>query len=448
MRYRLMASYRGASYQAAVGPSDDEVTLLAACPPPEKLGFRSSAGHWHKQVSVDEIDSLWESRPIGRYRGEPCIVLDDLRDRLHIAYLGHDLHMARRLGFWEVDRGVFEVVVPRQEIDDLREERAEYELAMVEPADEDPGDAGPWAAPGAGARDLIDTGPSRVADPRAAHDAGAWSARDADAQDPREVGTWAVRDVDPRESGAPPLRGRGGWQVRDTGGWEAPDTGTWNTQEVAALARQEPPGREWDPAGMEPAPRQHQAPDAAAVWHGSPASGPHPVPWMPERADAVPQRPDTQFTAITSTGSIGKPAIARDSTVTGEHAATADRATGRRRAAGKARVTAQAFFSHLLDLASIPQSAYAVDEEIDGAMCLMHADGGCEVFSSADQSRHEVRFFEDEDVAYFYLFGILAAEAVRSGHLGPQAVQPPAHRGPGPQPGPPANRPGSGPQAR
>ena len=30
MRYRLMASFQGASYQAGVGPSDEEVTLFAA----------------------------------------------------------------------------------------------------------------------------------------------------------------------------------------------------------------------------------------------------------------------------------------------------------------------------------------------------------------------------------------------------------------------------------
>src|SRR6202000_617955 len=131
MRYRLMASFQGASYQAGVGPTDEEVTLFAACPPPEERGFRSSSNHWRKRVRVDEIDALWEARPVGRYRGERCMVLDALGDRMHIASLGRDLYLARRLGFWEVDRGVFEVVVPRQEIDDLREERGEYELAVV-----------------------------------------------------------------------------------------------------------------------------------------------------------------------------------------------------------------------------------------------------------------------------------------------------------------------------
>jgi hypothetical protein len=76
----------------------------------------------------------------------------------------------------------------------------------------------------------------------------------------------------------------------------------------------------------------------------------------------------------------------------------------------------------LLALAAIPQAAYAVDEEVPGAMCLVEADGGFEVFSRTDDARLEVHFFEDEEAAYFYLFGVLAAEAVRSGRLGPNGL--------------------------
>ena len=50
-------------------------------------------------------------------------------------------------------------------------------------------------------------------------------------------------------------------------------------------------------------------------------------------------------------------------------------------------------------------------------MCLVEADGGFEVFSRTEDARLEVRFFEDEEAAYFYLFGVLAAEAIRSGRL-------------------------------
>jgi hypothetical protein len=70
-------------------------------------------------------------------------------------------------------------------------------------------------------------------------------------------------------------------------------------------------------------------------------------------------------------------------------------------------------------LAGIPQAAYAVEEEVPGAMCVIKADGGFEVFSRTDDARLDVHYFEDEEAAYFYLFGVLAAEAVRSGRLGP-----------------------------
>ena len=90
-----------------------------------------------------------------------------------------------------------------------------------------------------------------------------------------------------------------------------------------------------------------------------------------------------------------------------------------RRAARKQRVQTRSIFSELADLAAIPRSAYALEHESDGAMCLIRTDEGFEVFSAADGARHEVRSFDDEEAAYFYLFGVLAAEAVRSGSLAP-----------------------------
>jgi hypothetical protein len=91
-----------------------------------------------------------------------------------------------------------------------------------------------------------------------------------------------------------------------------------------------------------------------------------------------------------------------------------------RRAGRKDRICPESVFAELLSLAAIPQAAYAVDEEVPGAMCLVEAEDGFEVFSRTDDARLEVHFFEDEEAAYFYLFGVLAAEAIRSGRLGPK----------------------------
>ena len=92
----------------------------------------------------------------------------------------------------------------------------------------------------------------------------------------------------------------------------------------------------------------------------------------------------------------------------------------RRRRSTKRRLPTQKIFSDLAAQAAIPAAAYAIGEDVDGAMCLVRTDEGFEVFNSMAGSRHEVRLFQDEESAYFYLFGVLVADAVRTGALAPR----------------------------
>jgi hypothetical protein len=184
------------------------------------------------------------------------MVLDDLGDRLHIAYLGEDAALATGLGYWQVDRGVFELLAPRDEVTGLIEERVDKPLL--------------WGLPTTSLRFPYDSDP------------------------------------------------------------------------VAA------------------------APPAPAV--------PEPVP------------------------------------------------DGGGRAARRRRVATRDIFCELADLAAIPRTAYALETEVDGALCLVPGPDGYEVFMSMDGARHEARSFPDEEAAYFYLFGVLAAEAVRNGALQPAVV--------------------------
>jgi len=137
MRYRLLATFQGAPYEAGIGPDETGVVLFAACPPPEELRFEPATGHWRKRVSRADVQALYESRPVGMFRGERCVVLDDLTDRLHITYLGHDAYLAERLGYWEVDRGVFELITPRQEVTEIVEASVEFAKNGTDPAPED-----------------------------------------------------------------------------------------------------------------------------------------------------------------------------------------------------------------------------------------------------------------------------------------------------------------------
>jgi hypothetical protein len=362
MRYRFMATYRGVPYHAGLGPDGTEVTLLSPAPPPEDLGFTRLAGHWRKKVDISDITALWHSRLVGEYRDERCLVLDDLGDRLHIVFLGRDAARARQLGYWEIDREVFEVVVARQEVLGLTEERVDFALGAATFPPPPPGAFGP---PGAFAA-------RAAAEPRAAFvDRTGPQAAFTDRTGPQAAFIERTAPLPASGRGQPP-------------------------PEQSRYERAERP-----PPAPDRAERPSPTPDRAAAWHGSPASEPWPARQPPGPGPAPGPAPAPGL----GTGAGPGPK---------EPGPPPGRRTGRRD-----RVSPQSVFAELLMLAGIPQAAYTVDEEVPGAMCVLKADSGFEVFSRTEDARLDVRFFEDEEAAYFYLFGVLAAEAVRSGRLGP-----------------------------
>jgi hypothetical protein len=349
MRYRLMATYRGAAYEAGVGPTDRDVTLFAALPPPEELGFEPATGHWRKAVSRAEVDAVWESRPSGMFRGEPCLVLDDLGEHLHISYLGHDLARAGRLGYSEMEPGVFELLADREDVTDITEDRVDHAFL-------------PWQEgwPGSDAADAADGHLATTAP------------------------TPAVGYPEPESDPAVTYQG----PARD-------------------LAAKHP-GPRPDPAPTYPGPVPDQAPTYPgpvpdpAITHPEPV--PDPVATHPEpRADPVATHPEPR----------------PDPAITGpDPGAEVDRRE-RRAARRPPRAQTRQIFAELARLAALPPDSYAVDEAVDGAMCLVSTDTGFEVFSASDGVKREARLFNDEEAAYFYLFGLLAAEAVRDGRLVP-----------------------------
>jgi hypothetical protein len=450
MRYRLMATYRGVPYEAGIGPSDDDVVLFAACPPPEELGFEPATGHWRKQLRIKEVQALWESRPLGTFRGDRCIVLDDLGDRLHIAYQGHDAFRAAQLGYWEVDRGVFELVAPREEVSEIVEERLDYphrsadaapgpqpaESATLVPPARDaaataPRLTGPLpAAPNSAGPEL--TGPhAAVPGARAPHLTGPLPAVPNSAVAGQTGPHAAVRNsavanltgphAAVRNSGAPDLTGPHA-AVSDAG---APHL----TGPLPAVPNSAAPHT----TGPLPAASNSAGPNMTG-----------PLPAVPGAADtspdlavippsSAPPLPLEAAARRAASARVLQPAPVPESVLAPQPApqpgpqaaapsfpASRKPEPARARRAALRRQATQRIFSELAGLAAIPPSAYAVGEEVDGAMCLIQTPDGFEVFNAAGGARHEVRIFDDEESAYFYLFGVLAAEAVRTGRLAPQ----------------------------
>ena len=424
MRLRLMASYLGVPYQAGLGPDGNQVTLFSLAPPPEELGFAAGPGHWRKQVSVTDLGALWQSRPVGDYRGEPCLVLDDLGDRLHIAYLGRDTARAAQLGYWEIDREVFEILVARHHVTGLVEERVDFPLAAAMfPS------SGPESSTGGQAAAATEVA-GQAGHGEAAGNGGSPATE-------YEGGRPGYAAGGPGYAGGGPGIAPGGPGY--AGG--APGNGTGPAGNGAGAAGN---GRPEGYGGVDHASRM---PDRVAAWHGSPAPEPWPGPLPGDDAQAR-AGSDPRSRLWPGRGNGSEPRAARPGRPVPwteprterqpgpeprtEREPSSDPWTERdpgsgpwttqvpaRRSARKDRISPESVFAELLDLAGIPQAAYAVDEEVPGAMCLVEADGGFEVFSRTDDARLEVQFFEDEEAAYFYLFGVLAAEAIRSGRLAP-----------------------------
>ncbi len=355
-----MATYQGSPFEAGIGPTDGDIVLFAACPPPEYLGFEPATGHWRKQLRLGDVQAVWESRPVGKFRGERCMVLDDLGDRLHIGYLGHDGYKAEQLGYWQVDRGVFELVAPRTEVTDILEERAEHGRQASSTEHGPAGHLPPRPYDSAAYQIPTRNDSARSAAPAAAPDDAGYF---APASLPEPSGYLPPPADQPVPAGQPVSAGAAE-QPGQAYFWQpVPDGAAGVTLPVATEA---------------PLPLEAEALRAASASR------------RPRRAPAVPQA-DT---------------------------ARAKPAPSRQRRSARRRMATEQLFADLADLAGIPADAYSIGEDVEGALCLLQLGDKFEVYHSAGGAQHELQIFPTEESACFYLFGVLAAEAVRNGTLG------------------------------
>jgi hypothetical protein len=408
MRYRLMATYQGSAFEAGIGPAEGDVVLFAACPPPEELGFEPATGHWRKQVRRQDVQAVWEAKPVGVFRGARCMVLDELGDRLHIGYLGHDEYQAEQLGYWQVDRGVFELVAPRTEVTEIIEERASYPARPARPATAAgaPGYAGPSASQGYQRPAGQDTGQYFLVPP---------FDQAADPAFPGSVSPQGYLPVPDEVSGValpPPAQAPLPLEAEALRAASASRRG-W----PEAPAAVEPEPARQPPAQLPPA--QPPVPPAA-----QPPLRPAAQPPLPPAAQP-PARAAAVSISVATKPATPAPAATQGTAATSQASAAPGRqpAPARRRAA-RSQLATEQLFTQLANLAGIPASSYAMGEEVDGAFCLLETPKGFEVFQAADGARHEVQIFGTEESACFYLFGLLAAEAVRSGSLLPGAGRP------------------------
>jgi hypothetical protein len=93
---------------------------------PPASGFEvESPGVYVKHALKSELDSLYNVKLYCDYRGEPFKVNDDRGETLSLYYLGGDINKARELGLSIEEPLVATIVVSRDEVENLREERTQ-----------------------------------------------------------------------------------------------------------------------------------------------------------------------------------------------------------------------------------------------------------------------------------------------------------------------------------
>jgi hypothetical protein len=408
VRYRLMATYQGSPFEAGIGPAQGDIVLFAACPPPEDLGFEPATGHWRKQLRLSDVQAVWESRPVGMFRGERCMVVDDLGDRLHIGYLGHDGFKAEQLGYWQVDRGVFELVALRSEVTDIVEERTEYPRLLSE------------SRPDTGSLPAVRPDSAGYARPSGQYSVPAGYASGTSGQYTTPGGS------SPGASGqytTPVGRGQGPSGQGASGQGATPGASVPSTPgQHAAPAAQRLSSPSAEDAGLGGdliSPAYVPVPDSS-TGVALPVAAPAPLPLEAEalRAASAARRPRPAARRGAPARSAAAMPDAPPITVDAVPAAQPRPATQpRQRRSGRSRLATERLFADLAALAGIPADSYVVGDVVDGAMCLVQTAQGFEVFHSAGASRQELQVFATEESACFYLFGILTAEAVRNGSL-------------------------------
>lgn len=118
------ASYQGTLYKAESMTDPGRIQLVAYLEPPPELGFDAvRPGLWRKRLGRPEVTEYYLVRVDCTYRGLDCGVIGEDGDRLRITYLSGYDDAAAQAGLEQVDRGVWEGWVDRDQVQDLREVR-------------------------------------------------------------------------------------------------------------------------------------------------------------------------------------------------------------------------------------------------------------------------------------------------------------------------------------
>ncbi|TMR99698.1 hypothetical protein [Nonomuraea basaltis] len=118
------ARWRGMDYVASPEPHSLELWVRLRSPVPADGFDEIEPGCHVRTVPAAECAALHFVTTVCRWRGEQFHVHDERDGRLLLEYLGGSALAARELGMERIERGVYRLWVPREEVTDLSEHAA------------------------------------------------------------------------------------------------------------------------------------------------------------------------------------------------------------------------------------------------------------------------------------------------------------------------------------
>ncbi|WP_211764282.1 hypothetical protein [Kutzneria sp. CA-103260] len=121
-----LAVMGGREYEANLTMDDDVVELYWQGGEPPILGFELEGPNFYVRLTPRvDLDYLFDSEWYCEYKGEPFKVQTDYGNELSLHYLGGNINKAQELGLSIEEPLVAVGVVPRKDVENLREVRTQ-----------------------------------------------------------------------------------------------------------------------------------------------------------------------------------------------------------------------------------------------------------------------------------------------------------------------------------
>ncbi len=117
MRDGYVARWRGIEYDAS--PDGAHVRLYT--PEPAQGFVEVSDGRYRRGVLFDELEGFYYVRTVCTWRDQPFVVLGEFGAWLRLEYCGGNCEVAFEMGLEPFDVGVYQIWVPHNEVEDVRE---------------------------------------------------------------------------------------------------------------------------------------------------------------------------------------------------------------------------------------------------------------------------------------------------------------------------------------